>query len=80
MIWSHETSEQIDKRRNDALRPAWEEQQQWHAWFAWWPVKVAPDRSAWLQFVQRRITPWDAQGELKWYTWDIRDFEYRLPQ
>ena len=28
----------------------------WHPWYAWWPVKVAPLTWRWLTVVQRRMT------------------------
>ena len=27
----------------------------WHAWFAWYPVKVAEYEYRWLEYVNRRI-------------------------
>ena len=29
---------------------------QWHKWFAWCPVEIAPNESRWLEFVMRKGT------------------------
>lgn len=31
-------------------------QLRWHEWFAWYPVRVGPDKAAWLERVERRRT------------------------
>jgi hypothetical protein len=78
MVYSHKTQDQIDRHKNAAHLNQWLWEKDWHAWFAWHPVLIAEDQSAWLQFVQRRLS---ARGRLQqppWWFWRIRDFEYRL--
>jgi hypothetical protein len=57
--------------------PSYEERfalkQDWHRWFAWRPVRVAPGDCRWLEYLERK-------GEvfrgLSYYHWA---FEYREP-
>lgn len=63
-------------------RPKWERLREWHRWFAWYPVKIAPDRRAWLIWVERRLSELGGQYKqpdpLQWSR-EARWYEYRLP-
>jgi hypothetical protein len=43
--------------------PTWEEikaaREQWHPWFAWYPVRVGPRDCRWLERVERKGTCWE---------------------
>lgn len=49
MIWSR-------KKQNDASFTRWIASQEWHSWFAWYPVYLNEDAWAWLCNVDRRRT------------------------
>jgi hypothetical protein len=49
---------------------------EWHAWFAWWPVKVKAEDGdsthwAWLETVERRGY-WFAGGPDSYWCWKYR--------
>jgi hypothetical protein len=33
----------------------WKRLGEWHPWFAWYPVRIAPGDCRWLEFVARRM-------------------------
>lgn len=39
--------------------------EEWHLWFAWYPVRVGPHDCRWLEYVERRMTffSWGVCGE-----------------
>jgi hypothetical protein len=41
---------------------------QWHRWFAWYPVRIGDER-VWLEFVERRITEGGLFDDSFWYRW-----------
>lgn len=45
--------------------------EQWHLWFAWRPVRIAPGDCRWLERVQREGTFWITTCASGW------DYEYR---
>jgi len=79
MKWTVESFDERNARKNEALREQYEYEKEWHPWFAWKPVLVSPKEKVWLRMVERRLNWWDRQS-LKWYCWDIRRHEYRLPE
>lgn len=48
------TKETKEQRERDHLRAKWAWQEQWHDWYAWFPVKVADNDCRWLETVRRR--------------------------
>ncbi len=76
MLWTTESNEERNARKNAALIPQWEYERNWHPWFAWYPVFVEPKRKAWLTYVERRLGGWERNEKPKWWTWDIRYFSY----
>jgi hypothetical protein len=62
-------------KRERTLRDleAWRRKQNWHYWFAWYPVEISPYgyEKVWLQFVECRYQLRD-DG---WSFW-----EYRIPE
>lgn len=56
--------------------PTWEEKrdakEQWHEWFAWYPVRVGPGDCRWLEVVRRK-------GTYRWgrlYSYDHWKYKY----
>ena len=50
----------------------------WHPYYAWWPVRLEDDQCAWLQWVQRRYADTDVNdlyGDLY-----LNCSEYRIGQ
>lgn len=45
----------FDCGREAALRA--KAREQWHRWFAWYPVRVSDESCRWLEWVERRIEP-----------------------
>lgn len=43
----------------------------WHTWFAWYPITTINNTTVWLEFVERRV--WGTRGGE-----DV--FSYRFPQ
>jgi hypothetical protein len=41
---------------------------QWHRWFAWRPVHIAPDICVWLEKIERKGSP----GYEGWTDWEYR--------
>lgn len=39
--------------------------EQWHTWFAWYPVQLMDGRRAWLQYVRRK-RHWHIGRLVKW--------------
>jgi len=78
MLWHKESNAAKDAIKAAALRPQWEFEREWHRWFAWHPVEVAEDRTAWLTTVERRLTGHDREEQPAWYNWGNRRYEYRL--
>lgn len=37
-------------------RLRWERKEEWHKWFAWYPVRVGPDLCVWLETLERKYT------------------------
>lgn len=44
---------------------------EWHNWFAWYPIRMAPHRCAWLQTVERRGVLKSSFYE-QWIQWEYR--------
>jgi len=55
--------------------PSWNEKrlarEQWHRWFAWFPVKVGERDCRWFEFVERKGAYYFTLYESGW------DWEYR---
>lgn len=80
MLWKKE-SQQAKKERWKALSyDTWRNACQWHTWFAWYPVEIAPNQTAWLHLIERRLDKCARNTQPEWYTWDLRGFEYRIKQ
>ena len=52
---------------------------QWHSWFAWYPVRVAPHDCRWLEKVQRKGSYWACYGDAGW-SWEYREIEPKSAQ
>ena len=58
-------SEQV---RNDRRK-------KWHAWFAWYPVRLNESEVAWLEFVQRKGFLVDRPQETPYWKWYYKGAE-----
>lgn len=63
-------------KKREKLRPQWERECEWHRHFAWWAVDISGDRTAWLEFVERRIK-YRREMPTIGASWSLRVFEYR---
>lgn len=56
----------------------WTEQkarlEQWHRWFAWYPVKISNHDCRWFETIERRGTFWSPWGDAFWH-WTYRVIE-----
>lgn len=56
--------------------PTWPEKkaalEQWHDWFAWYPVRVAPHDCRWLERVDRKGTLMCEGWGDSWWVWQYR--------
>lgn len=80
MYWSSESMENKFKRKNELFKPKWDRHANWHSWFAWIPVRVTPQKKAWLTFVERRLSQQDRNWGPNYTAWCIRRYEYRESQ
>ncbi len=58
MIFKSKTetlSERVDRYEREC-KPFHDYYQNWHKWFAWYPVPIDTERKVWLQTVERRYT------------------------
>lgn len=49
----------------------WKRKQEWHAFFAIWPRRVAENDCRWLELIERKGTYWDSWGHGGW-NWEYR--------
>lgn len=48
-------SERVARWKRE-VKPFHEHYQNWHPWFAWFPVPVSSSHKAWLEWVERKFT------------------------
>lgn len=58
-------------RRREAKHKRWE---QWHRWFALWPVRLDNKTCAWLQYIQRKGRKYETYSGIVWY-WEYQNRE-----
>lgn len=46
--------------------------EQWHRWFAWYPVRVAENDCRWLEVVERKGTQ-ESSWDDEWIEWRYRE-------
>lgn len=51
----------------------------WHKWFAWYPVDVDVDKTAWLCFVERAIIGLNDASRTSTATWQYRLLDNPIP-
>lgn len=66
--------------REDARKNREAQLQQWHKWFAWWPVRVGPSDHRWLEFVERREIPVLKNFYFSYYRPLVREKQKRLTE
>lgn len=79
MIWRKESFDAKTKRLREGNRARWEREREWHPWFAWRPVEVAPDKTAWLRIVERRLDYLDRDKPPMYFLLAWLGHEYRIP-
>lgn len=48
--------------------------EQWHPWFAWRPIRIAPTECVWMEWIERKGRHEYSYGGPSWY-WDYRVVE-----
>lgn len=64
-------------RFNFYKRPERPNQNEWHPWFAWYPVSIDGNEVRWLERVERRIERWIEPFQWEWADPPYPVYEYR---
>ncbi len=86
MRWTAESHSELVARKRAKHREQWLREREWHRWFAWRPVGIGTEweldakEKAWLVTVERRLANGDRENQPEFYRWDLRRFQYRLPE
>lgn len=46
----------------------------WHPWFAWFPVEVSNDELRWLETVERKGQRHESYDDV-WWSWEYKELE-----